>query len=61
MIGRDYGLETILNFLISYKGFMRAKVSLFQASFESTKTRQHRLEKEADLLLALGQKYLKDL
>jgi hypothetical protein len=40
---------------------MRAKVSLFQAIFERTKTRQHRLKKEADLLLAFGQKYLTDL
>ena len=40
---------------------MRAKVSLFQLTFESPKTRQHRLKEEADLLLAFGQKYLKDL
>jgi hypothetical protein len=40
---------------------MRAKVSLFHASFESAKTRQYKLKKEADLLLAFGQKYLKDL
>ena len=58
---RDHALEKILNFLICYKAFMRAKVSLFQASFESIKTRQFRLKKEAELLLALGQKYLKDL
>jgi len=58
---RDHALGNILNFLICYKAFMRAKVSIFQASFESTRTRQHRLKKEADLLLALGQKYLKDL
>jgi uncharacterized protein len=58
---RDHALEKILNFLICYKAFMRAKVSLFQASFESTKSRQYRLKKEADLLLALGQKYLKCL
>jgi aminoglycoside phosphotransferase family enzyme len=58
---RDHTLEKILNFLICYKAFMRAKVSIFQASFESTKTRQHTLKKETDLLLAFGQKYLKDL
>ena len=58
---RDHDLIKILNFLISYKAFMRAKVSLFQAIFERTKTRQHRLKKEADLLLAFGQKYLTDL
>jgi hypothetical protein len=41
---------------------MRAKVSLFQLTFDSPKTRQqHRLKEEADLLLAFGQKYLKDL
>ncbi len=57
----DHALEKILNFLICYKAFMRAKVSIFRASFESTKTRQHRLKKEADLLLSLGRKYLKDL
>jgi uncharacterized protein len=58
---RDYNLLKILDFLICYKAFMRAKVSLFQATFESTKTRQHRLKKEADLLLAFGQKYLTNL
>jgi aminoglycoside phosphotransferase family enzyme len=58
---RDHALRKILNFLICYKAFMRAKVSLFHASLESAKTRQYRLKKETDLLLAFGQKYLKDL
>jgi aminoglycoside phosphotransferase family enzyme len=58
---RDHDLIKILNFLICYKAFMRAKVSLFQATFESTRARQHRLKKEADLLLAFGQRYLTDL
>jgi aminoglycoside phosphotransferase family enzyme len=57
----DYDLVKILNFLICYKAFMRAKVSLFQSTFESTNNRRYRLKKEADLLLAFGQKYLKDL
>ena len=58
---RDRDLVKILDFLICYKAFMRAKVSLFQLTFESPKTRQHRLKEEADLLLAFGQKYLKNL
>jgi aminoglycoside phosphotransferase family enzyme len=58
---RDHNLLKILDFLICYKAFMRAKVSLFQATFEKTRTRQHRLKKEADLLLAFGQKYLTNL
>jgi aminoglycoside phosphotransferase family enzyme len=57
----DYDLVKILNFLICYKAFMRGKVSLFQSTFESTNNRRYRLKKEADLLLAFGQKYLKDL
>jgi aminoglycoside phosphotransferase family enzyme len=57
---RDHDLVKILDFLICYKAFMRAKVSLFQLTFESPKTRQHMLKGE-DLLLAFGQKYLKDL
>jgi aminoglycoside phosphotransferase family enzyme len=57
----DHNLLKILDFLICYKAFMRAKVSLFQATFESTRTRQHRLKKEADLLLNFGQKYLANL
>jgi uncharacterized protein len=60
-ISQDHALERILNFLISYKAFMRAKVSLFQASFESTKSRKHRLQKDADSHFALGQKYLEAL
>jgi aminoglycoside phosphotransferase family enzyme len=58
---QDHALERILNFLISYKAFMRAKVSLFQASFESTKSRKHRLQKDADSHFILGQKYLEAL
>ncbi|MGB7665458.1 MAG: hypothetical protein WBL67_22195 [Nitrososphaeraceae archaeon] len=58
---QDHALERILNFLISYKAFMRAEVSLFQASFESTKSRKHRLQKDADSHFALGQKYLEAL
>jgi aminoglycoside phosphotransferase family enzyme len=58
---KDQNIERILNFLICYKAFMRAKVSLFQAGFEGTKTRKYRLNKEADSHLALGQKYLEDL
>jgi aminoglycoside phosphotransferase family enzyme len=58
---RDHALEKILNFLVSYKAFMRAKVLLFQSSFVSTKSRKYKLKKEADLHIALGQKYLKDL
>ena len=58
---QDHALERILNFLISYKAFMRAEVSLFQASFESTKSRKHRLQKDADSHFALGQKYLESL
>lgn len=58
---KDHDLVKILNFLICYKAFMRAKVSFFQASVEITKTRRHRLKKEADLLLSFGQKYLTDL
>jgi aminoglycoside phosphotransferase family enzyme len=57
---KDHTLKKILNFLICYKAFMRAKVSLFQATFEST-TRQRKLKEEADLLLAFGQKYLTNL
>jgi hypothetical protein len=60
-ISQDHALERILNFLISYKAFMRAKVSLFQASFESTKSRKQRLQKDADSHFALGQKYLEAL
>ena len=60
-ISQDHALERILNFLISYKAFMRAKVSLFQASFENTKSRKQRLQKDADSHFALGQKYLEAL
>jgi aminoglycoside phosphotransferase family enzyme len=58
---KDEALEKILNFLICYKVFVRAKVSLFQASFESAKIRKYGLKKEADSHLILAQKYLKDL
>jgi aminoglycoside phosphotransferase family enzyme len=58
---QDHALKRILNFLISYKAFMRSKVSLFQASFESTKSRKHSLKKDADSHFALGQKYLEHL
>jgi aminoglycoside phosphotransferase family enzyme len=58
---KDQNIERILNFLICYKAFMRAKVSLFQEGFEGTKTRKYTLNKEADSHLALGQKYLEDL
>jgi hypothetical protein len=40
---------------------MRAKVSLFQASFESLNTRKSILIKEADSHMALGEKYLQYL
>jgi aminoglycoside phosphotransferase family enzyme len=58
---RDQGAERILYFLMCYKAFMRAKVSLFQASLESVKLKKSRLIKEADLHLELGEKYLQDL
>ena len=58
---QDHALERILNFLISYKAFMRAKVSLFRAGFESAKSRKCSLKKDADSHFALGQKYLEDL
>ena len=53
---QDHALERILNFLISYKAFMRAKVSLFQANFESAKSRKRSLKKDADSHFALGQR-----
>ena len=40
---------------------MKGIVSLFQASFESTKSRKHGLQKDADPHSALGQKYLEAL
>lgn len=57
----DQDLERILNFLICYKAFMRAKVSLFQAAFEFKRLRKNKLIREANLHLALGQRYLEDL
>jgi aminoglycoside phosphotransferase family enzyme len=60
-ISKDHALERILNFHISYKAFMRAKVSLFQASLERTKSRKYSLKKDADSHFVLGQKYLEHL
>ena len=58
---QDQALKRILNFHISYKAFMRAKVSLFQARFESTKSKKYSIKKDADSHFALGQKYLEHL
>jgi aminoglycoside phosphotransferase family enzyme len=56
---KDKDLKKVLNFLICYKAFVRAKVSLFQASFESANARKSKLIKEAEAHLALGGKYLR--
>jgi aminoglycoside phosphotransferase family enzyme len=58
---KDQGVEGILHFLMCYKAFMRAKVSLFQASSEIANTRKSRLIKESDSHLALGERYLQYL
>jgi hypothetical protein len=58
---KDQDVERILHFLMCYKAFMRAKVSLFQASFEIANTRKSRLIKEADSHLDLGERYLQYL
>lgn len=58
---KDQDVERILHFFMCYKAFIRAKVSLFQASLESVKLRKFRLIKEADSHVNLGEKYLQDL
>jgi hypothetical protein len=55
---KDYSLENILEFLICYKAFVRAKVSSFQAKYESAKSKKSKLLKEADAHVLLAEKYL---
>jgi aminoglycoside phosphotransferase family enzyme len=57
----DLDVDKILKFLICYKAFMRAKVSLFQANLESLNSRKSILIREADSHVALGEKYLQYL
>lgn len=58
---KDQDVERILHFFMCYKAFMRAKVSLFQASFETTNIRKSRLIKEADSHLDHGERYFQYL
>jgi aminoglycoside phosphotransferase family enzyme len=57
----DYSLEKILEFLICYKAFVRAKVLSFQASFETAKPRKSQLLKEANAHILLAERYLKNI
>jgi aminoglycoside phosphotransferase family enzyme len=57
---KDYSLEKILDFLICYKAFVRAKVSSFQARSESTRSKKSKLLKEADSHVLLAEKYLQN-
>lgn len=57
----DYSLEKILEFLICYKAFVRAKVLSFEAGYETAKPRKSQLFKEANAHISLAQQYLKDI
>ncbi|MGH9974729.1 MAG: hypothetical protein ACRD8Z_02690, partial [Nitrososphaeraceae archaeon] len=50
-------MEKILEFLICYKAFVRAKVSSFQARSESAKRKKFKLLKEADAHILLAEQY----
>lgn len=58
---KDYSLEKILEFLICYKAFVRAKVLSFQASFETAKFRKFQMLKESKAHILLGERYLQNI
>lgn len=55
---KDYSLKKMLGFLICYKAFVRAKVSYFQARYETVEPKTSKLLKEADAHLLLAERYL---